>query len=307
MDRLTAMQVFVESVERGSLTAAAERLGLTRAKTSRYLAELERWLGARLLHRSTRSLSLTQAGEQALESCRQMLSVQEKLLAGKQDRSSIPKGSLRITCSQSFSQAYLAGVIANYSLCYPQVSIEIQLLERSVNLVDERIDLAIRITNTLEPGIIAKRLGTCDSVICASEKYLSRTVRPLEPQDLVRHTCLTHSQFGTHSWQFYSRQEQGKTIRVPVKGRICANETMVLKQAALAGVGVALLPTYLVRNEIEQGSLEVLLPDYQLEEMAIYAIYSSRNHMSTALRALLNFLDERFHSDGFWKNSAQKR
>ncbi|AKJ43334.1 LysR family transcriptional regulator [Pragia fontium] len=301
MDRLTAMQVFVETVERGSLTAAAERLGLTRATASRYLAELERWLGARLLHRSTRSLSLTSAGEEALIDCRQMLQVQEKMLAGKLDHSSEPKGALRITCSQSFSQAYLSGVIADYSLRYPQVNIDIQLLERSINLVDERIDLAIRITNTLEPGIIAKRLALCHSVVCASPEYLNRTARPQTPDDLAQHTCLTHSQFSTHSWSFYDPLDKSKMIRIPIKGRICANEAMVLKQAALAGVGVTLLPTYLVKNEIIDGTLEVILPEYKLETLSVYAIYTSRNYMSLALRALLNFLDERFKSDAFWQ------
>lgn len=301
MDRLSAMQVFVEAVERGSLTAAAERLGLSRAKASRYLAELERWLGARLLHRSTRSLSLTSAGEQALIDCRQMLQVQEKMLAAKHDNAADPKGTLRITCSQSFSQAYLANVIAEYSLCYPQVCIDMQLLERRVNLVDERIDLAIRITDTLEPGIIAKPLGNCLSVICASPDYLNRAGRPQTPEDLIHHSCLTHSQFGTHSWAFSYPNDSRKDIRIPIKSRICANEAMVLKQAAVAGVGISVLPVYLVKNEIAEGKLEVILTDYLLEKRAIYAIYTSRNHMSAALRALLDYLDCRFKTDEFWK------
>ena len=301
MDRLTAMQVFVESVDRGSLTAAAERLGLSRAKASRYLAELERWLGIRVLHRSTRSLSLTSAGELMLIDCRQMLQIQEKMLAARHDHSSIPKGSLRITCSQSFSQSYLANLIAEYSLRYPQVSIDIQLLDRTVNLVDERIDLAIRITNTLEQGVIARPLGTCYSVTCASSHYLDKMGRPQIPEDLSRHVCLTHAKFGAHTWTYRSVEEDGEPIKIPVKGRISANEVLALKDAAIAGVGITLLPAYLVRNELVSGQLEAILTEYEVEPMTIYAIYTSRNHMSAALRTLLNFLDERFKSDSFWK------
>lgn len=301
MDRLNAMQVFVETVERGSLTAAAERLGLSRAKASRYLAELERWLGSRLLHRSTRSLSLTSAGEQALVDCRQMLLVQEKMLATKHENASEPKGTLRITCSQAFSQVYLANIIAEYSLHYPQVSIDMQLLERHVNLVDERIDLAIRITNTLEPGVIARPLAKCPSLVCASPEYLNLHGRPQTPEDLSLHSCLTHSKFGTHSWIFNYLNDRQKEIRILIKSRICANEAMVLKQAAVAGVGITVLPVYFVKKDIAEGKLESILTDYSLAEMSIYAVYTSRNHMSSALRALLTYLDERFKTDEFWK------
>ncbi|AWH88477.1 LysR family transcriptional regulator [Limnobaculum parvum] len=301
MDRLTAMQVFVESVDRGSLTAAAERLGLSRAKASRYLAELERWLGIRVLHRSTRSLSLTSAGELALIDCRQMLQIQEKMMAARHDHASVPKGTLRITCSQSFSQSYLANLIAEYSLLYPQVTIDIQLLDRAVNLVDERIDLAIRITNTLEQGIIARPLGTCYSVTCASPNYLDKMGRPQRPEDLSRHVCLTHAKFGAHTWTYRSTEESGELIKIPVKGRISANEALALKDASIAGVGITLLPSYLVRNELSSGRLEAILTKYEVEPMTIYAIYTSRSYMSAALRTLLTFLDERFKSDNFWK------
>lgn len=302
MDQLTAMRVFVEAVERGSLTSAAERLGLSRAKTSRYLAFLEHLLGARLLHRSTRSLSLTGEGELALSDCRQMLDVQERMLAKRHDHASEPKGELRITCSQSFSQSYLANVIAEYALRYPQVSIDIQLLERSVNLVEERIDLAIRMTNTLDPGTIAKPLGVCRSVICASPAYLDARGRPGSPQELLSHACLTHAQFETHSWRFQSMPHD-EWIKVPIKGQIRANDVTVLKQAALAGVGIAMLPTYLVRGEIVSGQLEAVLADWPLQQLGIHAVYTSRQYMPAALRTLLDFLEMKFNTDAFWQNN----
>lgn len=175
------------------------------------------------------------------------------------------------------------------------------MLERHVNLVDERIDLAIRITNTLEPGIIARPLARCPSLVCASPHYLNLHGRPQTPEELTSHSCLTHAKFGTHSWVFNYLNDSQKEIRIPIKSRICANEAMVLKQAALAGVGITVLPVYFAKTEIAEGKLEAILTDYTLEEMSIYAIYTSRNHMSAALRALLDYLDSRFKTDEFWK------
>lgn len=309
MDKLTAMRVFVEAVERGSLTAAADRLGLSRAKASRYLAELERWLGIRLLHRSTRSLSLTAGGEQALGECYEMLKIQEKMQSLKGEDSSVPKGSLRITCSSSLSQAYLMKVIADYAIRYPLVNVDMQILERSVNLVDERIDLAIRLTNAPEPGVIARHLGRCYSVVCGSAEYLRQHGHPKTPHALSEHVCLTHSQFSTHFWRFSenaNRPDPEAFIKVPVQGRLCANDVSALKQAAIAGIGLAMLPLYQVRNEIDNGQLEIVLADFPLEVINLYAIYTSRQQMTAALRSLLEHLAHCFAADPIWQQLSER-
>lgn len=172
MDRLTATRVFVEVIDSGSQTAAAERLDMSRAMVSRYLAELEEWVGARLLHRSTRRLSLTDAGAELLPQCREMLAVADAMQATGQTRRDSPRGTLRITSSLSFAQAWLTRAAAAFVERYPGTAIDLQVNSQVVNLVEERIDLALRIANQLDPNLIARRLGECRSVICAAPDYL---------------------------------------------------------------------------------------------------------------------------------------
>lgn len=191
MDRLTATRVFVEVIDSGSQTAAAERLDMSRAMVSRYLAELEEWVGARLLHRSTRRLSLTDAGAELLPQCREMLAVADAMQATGQTRRDSPRGTLRITSSLSFAQAWLTRAAAAFVERYPGTAIDLQVNSQVVNLVEERIDLALRIANQLDPNLIARRLGECRSVICAAPDYLRRHGTPRRPEDLALHNCLT--------------------------------------------------------------------------------------------------------------------
>lgn len=195
MDRLTATRVFVEVIDSGSQTAAAERLDMSRAMVSRYLAELEEWVGARLLHRSTRRLSLTDAGAELLPQCREMLAVADAMQATGQTRRDSPRGTLRITSSLSFAQAWLTRAAAAFVERYPGTAIDLQVNSQVVNLVEERIDLALRIANQLDPNLIARRLGECRSVICAAPDYLRRHGTPRRPEDLALHNCLTYSYF----------------------------------------------------------------------------------------------------------------
>jgi len=172
MDRLTAAEVFITIVERGSMVAAAEALDMSRSMVTRYLAQMEDWAGTRLLHRSTRSLSLTAAGEQALQHCQQLLTVSHQLSSGLTDSEEQPKGLLRISCSQFAAQHLLQSSLYQFQEQYPLVGFDLQIRNERVNLVEERIDLAIRVTNALDPNIIARPLGSCRSAICARETAL---------------------------------------------------------------------------------------------------------------------------------------
>jgi DNA-binding transcriptional LysR family regulator len=172
MDRITAAQVFVNIAERGSMIAAAEALDMSRAMVTRYLAEMEEWAGARLLHRSTRRLSLTDAGDVTLARCRAMLELAGAMQVAAEDAAT-PHGLLRITCSQSLAQAELASAVTAFLKRYPRTAVDLQMSNRAVNLVEQRIDLALRITNALEPNLIARQLGVCDSVVCAAPSYLA--------------------------------------------------------------------------------------------------------------------------------------
>src|SRR5450830_817710 len=224
MDRLTAMQVFVSVVDSGSQSAAALQLDMSRPVISRYLAELEEWVGARLLHRTTRRLSLTPAGNEILERCRQMLSSASDLQNAVSQPQQAPRGLLRITTTTSFGPQ-LARAVTAYCKRYPGVAVDLMMLDRTVNLVEERIDLAIRMTTRLDPSLIARKLSVCRSTICASPDYLREHGTPKKVADLALHNCLTHSYVGKSLWEF---DHKGKQSSVAVSGNISANEAMVL-------------------------------------------------------------------------------
>ncbi|WP_191830972.1 MULTISPECIES: LysR family transcriptional regulator [Pseudomonas] len=297
MDRLTAMRVFVSVVDLGSQSAAADHLDLSRPVVSRYLAELEDWVGARLMQRTTRRLSLTAAGQETLPRCRQMLELAGDIQAAVSAPDEAPRGELRISVSTSFGQAQLMDAMADYVKRYPGVKIDLQMLDRTVNLVDERIDLAIRTSNDLDPNLIARRLTVCRSVICASPAYLREHPTPLQVQDLARHNCLTHSYFGRSLWHF---EVEGESVSVPVQGNISANEAMTLQRAALAGAGIAMLPTYQAAPALHSGELLRLLPQAKPRELDLNAVYTSRKHMPATLRSMLDFLTERFTAEPEW-------
>lgn len=289
MDRLMAMQVFVSVVETGSQTRAAERLEMSRAMVSRHLAELEQWLGARLLHRTTRRLSLTDAGAECLARSRQVLAQVDALEDSAGLRHTGPRGLVRVTAAMSFGQQVLAPAVAAYLARYPQVRVDLVLLDRTVNLVEERIDLAIRISNDLDPALIARRLADCHSVICAAPAYLARCGVPVTLQALAGHNCLTYSCFGHSQWRCL---HHGQPDSVEVSGNLSANEAATLLHAARAGAGVALLPRYLADPWLRNGELIALLPDWRPLTMGIYGVYASRRQTPATVRSLLDFLAE---------------
>ena len=291
------MRVFVTVVDLGSQSAAADHLELSRPVVSRYLAELEDWVGARLMHRTTRKLSLTAAGSEILPRCRQMLDLSSDMQAAVSEPDEAPRGLLRVSVSTSFGQAQLADAMAAYVKRYPGVSIDMQMLDRTVNLIDERIDLAIRTSNDLDPNLIARRLTVCRSVICASPAYLREHPAPQRVEDLSQHNCLTHSYFGKSLWHF---EQDGEEVSVPVQGNISANEASTLMRAAMAGAGVTMLPTYQAGVHIHNGDLVRLLPEAEPRQMNVYAVYASRKHMPAALRSLLDFLVVRFPEEPVW-------
>jgi DNA-binding transcriptional LysR family regulator len=294
MDRLTAMQVFVAVAERSSLTEAAKRMDMSRAMVSRYLESLEGWLGLRLLHRTTRRVGLTDAGAEALERCRRTLELADEVKAVAGTRSTEPSGRLRITASASFAQAHLATAAAAFLARHPHAQIELIALDRAVNLVEERIDLAVRIGNRLDDTLVARSLGTCRSVLCSSPDYASRHGVPASPEELRTRPCLTHAHVARHE---YRLTRDGRTVRVPVSGPLQSDDTSVLLQAVLAGAGIAMLPTYLVSGLVLRGDLVLVLPRYEPEVFGIHATYLSRQHQPKLLRVMIDFLAERFGAD----------
>jgi len=301
MDRITAAHVFVTIVDRGSLIAAADTLEMSRAMVTRYLAEMEEWAGTRLLHRTTRRQSLTTAGEDAYTRCRQMLDIAGQMAVADGPDGDTPRGLLRISCSQSIGQSVLAAAISGYLQRYPAAAVDLQISNRAVNLVDERIDLAIRISNDLDPNLIARSLGTCDSVVCAAPAYLATHGTPQRAEDLAMHNCLTYSYFGKSIWHF---EVDGDNLTVPVNGNLSANESVVLLSAAAAGAGITLQPVFSAAPLIADGTLVALLPAYRPMTMGIWGIYTSRKQMPATLRTMLDFLIDYFNSDQAWSGYA---
>ncbi|MCB1916999.1 MAG: LysR family transcriptional regulator [Rhodocyclaceae bacterium] len=296
MDRLTAMRVFAEVVERGSFSAAAERLDLSRAMVTRHVAALEHWLDVRLLQRTTRRLSLTEAGEQCLRRSRQVLELADELEADVVQQADDLRGELRITCAASFGQTHLAPAIADFLTPHPRLTVTLEVGDAAVDLVRDRIDMAIRITAEADPGLVARPLARCRSLLVAAPAYLARQGVPARPEDLGEHRCLGHARFGRGLWRL-TRDGEVREIAVPV--RFATNETMMMTSAARAGAGIGLQPRYLAAPLIADGSLVVVLPDWQPPELTIQALYPSRRRLSPAVRALLDFLVVRFASEAW--------
>ncbi|WP_418316142.1 LysR family transcriptional regulator [Piscinibacter sakaiensis] len=291
MDRLAAMQVFVEVATAGSFSAAADKLDMSRTMVTRYVGALEQWLGSRLLQRTTRSVTLTDAGEHCLRRSQQMLALMEDVEDETKSSDGALRGQLRITCSMSFAYAQMAAAVVDFLQLHPQLKIDLNASEGALNLVEARIDLAIRISAEPDPALIGRVLAPCTSVLVASPGYLANLGVPRSPADLAGHRCLTYANFGKSAWLLSRGAEQ---VEVKVSSHFSANEATALLRAALAGGGLALQPTYLTKPHLADGSLQRVLPDWTPPPLSIYALYTSRRHLSPAVRALLDFLVERF-------------
>lgn len=291
MDRITAATVFTEIVQHGSLTDAAEALDMSRAMVTRYLGAMEHWAGTRLLHRTTRKLSLTPAGEATLARCERLLDAAHDV--PMLDDSATPAGLCRVAASESLTTCVLVKAVAAYQERYPHAVIDLQASDRTVDLVDDRIDLAIRTTHAVDEHLVARLLGHCPSVVCASPTYLERHGVPRDPDDLRQHRCLTHDYFGKSLWTFESRPGR-PPISVPVSGPLSASSSSVLLAAALADVGITMQPVYAALPDLAAGRLVQLMPQDTPVQLGIYGVYGTRRQMTPLLRTLLDFLADWF-------------
>lgn len=301
MDRIRAAEVFVTVVERGSMAAAAEVLDMSRAMVTRYLAEMEAWAGARLLHRTTRRLSLTAAGEATLARSQQLLMVSAQMHGAADLETDEPRGSLRMACAPSLAQASVAAAAAQYLQRYPHTTVDLQLSYRAVNLVEERIDLALRITGELETSLIARPLASCQSVICAAPAYLQRHGVPRTVAELSQHNCLAYSYHGRNWWRFEAEAGAGQPPQaVAVSGNLVADDSVALLQAALHGVGISQQPRYSAAPYLRSGELVELLPQHVPQDLGVYGVYLSRDRQPATLRTMLDFLVRWFQTDADW-------
>ena len=287
MDRFTALQVFSETVKRGSISAAAEHLGLSRAMASRYIALMEEWTGSRLLHRTTRRLSLTVPGEQALLLCHDILALTDGLAALDPGIVSAPRGKLKITSNSIFAEFCLTDLIIDFLAAYPEIQVDLQVADRTVDLAEEGIDLAIRVSSSIAPNLYARNLGHCSSVLCASKVYLDKHGAPGGLSDLKNHNCLTYTYFGQSVWRFHKDND---VVSLPVTGSVSTNEAAILLKATKIGAGIAILPLFAVEHELMTGRLVTLLPEYELDRLEVSAVYLSHKKMPLVQRVLIDYL-----------------
>lgn len=292
MDRFLEMRTFVQVVDTGSFVGAAEPLDMSKAAVSRYVADLEARLGVRLLHRTTRRLSLTEDGEVFYLRCKELLGGLDAAEAEVTARSGDAVGQLRVNAPVSFGILYLAPVWAAFKARHPQVSFDVTLSDRVVDIVDEGFDLAIRITQLQNSSLISRRLASTRMVLCASPTYLARQGTPVHPSELVHHHILAYSYWSSRDeWAF-----DGPDGVVVVKTTPClrSNNGDTCRAVALAHEGIILQPSFMVGADLAAGTLVELCPGYRALEMGIHAVYSSRKHVAPKVRLLIDFLVEHF-------------
>jgi DNA-binding transcriptional LysR family regulator len=298
MDRLSAMATYVRVVEAGSFAAAAQRLALSPAMVSRHVQALEQHLGTRLLNRTTRRLSLTEAGAAYFERCRQLLRELEEMDLSVAAQVQQPRGVLRVNAPVVFGTRHLARLLAQYEARHPEVAIDLSLTDRFIDLVEEGADLAVRIGALTDSTLVARRLCPARIVLCAAPSYLERYGTPRSIDDLQRHNCLGYSYTrGGTEWEF---QTAAGPVVVPIRGSLRANHGEVLCQAAIDGLGIALQPTFIAGDALRDGRLRQVLPQAQVTELSAYAVFPSRKYLSAKVRTFVDFLAETFGPEPYW-------
>lgn len=294
MDRILAIKVFLTIAETGSFTATAERLDLSKPMVSRAVALLEDWFKARLLQRTTRKVSLTEAGEQALEYCRRITELTNNIEQDFLARSGELSGTLRIAANPSFGGSHLLRALQNFMARHPKLHIQLLLSDQKADLVESRIDLALRFTHHVEPGLVARPLNHIHSLLVATPDYLARHSTPATPHDLARHRYLAHANVNQKTWRFF---RDGEETALELSSPFSVNDSNALLNCVLSGGGIAMLPKYMINDDLAQGRLKTVLTDWTLPVYTLYALYLSRHRLPLAVRSLLDYLAEQFESE----------
>jgi len=303
MDKLTSMLVFTKVAKAGSFASAAKELGLSRAMATKHVMQLENGLGIRLLNRTTRNLSLTEVGMVYLERCLQILDEMEEMEIAVTRLQTEPRGTLKVNATPFFGAYHLAPAIAAYMEAFPDVNVELVLQAGYIDLIEEGFDLAIHLDEMRDSSLIARKLGSSQRIVCGSPGYFKRHGIPKTPDDLRRHNCLINSSLPPRDqWQFSI--PGGETTVVKVTGNMEANVADALRMAAISGLGLVLLPTYMVGQDIRKGRLNPVLTDYVPAALEIHAVYPHRKHLSAKVRTFVDFLSERFHPKPYWEDWA---
>ncbi|WP_144141281.1 LysR family transcriptional regulator [Paraburkholderia sp. BCC1884] len=299
MDRFASIAVFVAAVEEGSLAAAGRRFDLSASMAGKYLSQLEAELNVRLLQRSTRSLSLTDAGRAYYVRCKHILEEFDDANREASDAQRLARGTLRVAAPVTFGELHLGDVVTRYLADHPHVDIDISLDDRYVDLQSDAIDVAIRIGRLPDSQLVARRLAPCRMVLCASADFLAREGTPTSPDDLQNTPRLAFSEAVTAgAWSLLDEDGRQHVIEGPL--RLRANNMQMLSVAALAGMGVAYGPTFVFGEDIKAGRLVALLPRFKAPELAIHAVFSSARYVPSKVRHFIDYLAAAFGDEPVW-------
>ncbi len=291
MDRLSALEVFVKVIEEGSFTRASQVLSVSKSHVSKQVRRLEDRLGARLINRTTRKVSPTDAGRAFYERCVRILEDLNEAERAVGEMQSMPAGTLRMNVPVSFGIRFLGPAVGAFMNKHPSLQVDMRLNDRRVDIVEEGYDLAIRVGNLASSSLIARRLAWSRMVLCGAPSYLSRRGRPTHPQELRDHDCLLYHYLSTgSSWHFAGPED----MVVRVDGRMTSDNGDAMVAAAVAGVGLVLLPEFLVVDHVRSGQLEALLPMWTGQQLGVWAIYPHSRHLSAKVRLFIDFLVDRF-------------
>lgn len=292
MDRVGQMQVFVRVVERGSFSAAARDLGLTQSGVSKQVQALEQHLGVRLMNRTTRSARVTEAGARYHERCRALLAELEAAEAEVRGRRGTPAGVVTVSAPVPFGLEFVVPRLVEFQRRNPGIHVHMQLTDQAVNLVEEGIDLAIRLGRLAGDGMVARKIGDSPVALVAAADYAARSPLPHAPSDLAAHHCLLYTLSGAAATWRLSKGSQHESVRV--SGTFRANNLLALRQALLAGFGVALLPLWMVDSGLRDGRLVELLEGWRADPMEIHAVYPTSRMLPARVRVLLEYLAAEF-------------
>ncbi len=299
MNRFENMDTFTRVVETGSISGAADKLGIAKSAVSRRLKELEAHLDVELFHRTTRKMNLTDTGRAYYQQCSRILDdVLETELATSRAHGTL-KGSLKVALPSSFGLMHVGPAINEFLRAHPQIEFDLDFNDREVDLMQEGFDLAIRIANLADSSLIARRLAPIQTVICASPSYLELMGRPKTPDELMQHQCLVYTLIRNFEyWHLVGANDRG--IKAKLRTYLKSSTGEFLRDAAVAGQGITLLPTFIAYKEIEQGTLIPLFADFGLPQIDAYAIYPQTHHLSQRVRTFVDFLIERFRGTPYW-------
>lgn len=294
MDKFESIRAFTQVVEEGGFAAAARKMQLSRSAVNKLVINLENQLGVQLLYRTTRKVIPTDTGRAFYKRCIDILSsLEEAELAVSQEHRE-PRGTLKINAPMSFGISSLGSKIAEFMTRYQEIKIQLTLEDRFVDPIAEGYDLVIRMGSPLQsPSLVAHHLANFPRVICAAPSYLKAKGFPTIPNDLKNHSCLHYGYLTTgRQWQLINQEKEEE--KVFVEGAFCSNNGEVLRNAAVKGLGIVLLPNFIVKEELEQGKLQLILPEYQPPELTLCVIYPINRHLSTKVQLFTQFLQESF-------------